>query len=202
MLKFVAVAAGLLVSAVALPGAAQATVLNNGSFSGGLSSWTASGDVIAGNTSGATPATNAQFGTNDLITGDLTQSFSASVGTTYQLSFVFGDFGTASNETIGYDVFDTARIDPNAYLFTSSITATPTTNVAALYNLVNYTFTADATNLTLEFYDMGPAESGTYGVLTSVAVASLPASVPEPISAALLVAGVAGIAVIRRRKAA
>jgi len=147
-------------------------------------------DVIGGGLFGGLCAGSGQCIDLDGSTGlagVLSRSFNLNSGTTYTLSFdIAGNRRGAGTET-GVVTLGGASLN---YSLTDS-------SPAAAYQTMSLAFTPASTGLyTLSFANAGGDNQG--AILDNV---TLTAAVPEPTSAALLLLGLGGVALLKRRRA-
>ncbi|RZI78768.1 MAG: DUF642 domain-containing protein [Rubrivivax sp.] len=126
-------------------------------------------------------------GSNSL-SGVLSRSFALNAGTTYTLSFDIAGNRRGTGTETGTVSFGTASLN---YSLTDS-------SLAAPYQTLSLAFTPGASGAyTLSFANNGGDNMG--AILDNVAITT---AVPEPASAALMLFGLGGVALLKRRRSA
>lgn len=181
----------------ALPGHASASLITNGSFeTGDFSGWTQFGSTTFNGVYcpgvsglGVTDANCAGFFGAVRSTGGIEQTFATAFGANLLVSFDYLGFGGTP-------------VTPSSFLaeFISGGTTTlvDLTNHSGAVNF-SQTFVAGAATSTLRF---SFRQDAAFDFLDNVQVVPEPASVPEPIGAAVVGLALACLTASRRRKAA
>lgn len=166
---------------------ASAELITNGGFeTGDLNGWT-TGNFVTTNFDGY--VTSGNYSLYMGCVGDLcstSQTIATTAGASYTFSFDYGSDGAQPNEFIarfgGVDVFHTVN-DP--------------TNTRPGFMHESFTVLASSTSTLVEFLGRNdPA----YQALDNVSVVPAASVVPEPGALALLLAGLAGLGLSKRRK--
>ncbi len=185
MLKVLSVTLGVFV-VHAIGVGLHADLIVNGDFqTGDFQGWTASGNVVVFDYA-------ANFNRLDTSpNGAITQSFSTSPGTEYELKFEFGVYtGHSRTQTLQVEVV-------GANVLLSEFVSDPNwvSNAPISFEQYVYTFFADSSLTTLAFRDVSTNYTfSTDSVLDNISVSS----VPEPSSLGLVV--IAGIISATQRR--
>jgi hypothetical protein len=202
---------GLVVSAALFSaGAANAAIVDNGTFSSGLTGWTQTGSgttpgigitvVTTGGTNTTdygdnvpnyNGTTNAAFFVDDNANESLFQSVSLTGGVTYNLNF--GLFATQSGAANPFDFSLTSSVGA---IF-STINTNGTVLPVGQWNGYSYTFTAPTTtSYTLDFnFISGPTPAKDV-LLADVGISA----VPEPSTWAMMILGFFGVGFMAYRR--
>jgi len=196
MKTFLTCVLGLSLVSLAGVASAQNLLVNGGFDTGTFSGWTTNGGSA---TLKKTYGTNSpQYAvvfnvTTSPATAVISQSFTTTVGKSYELSFYYGGYTTVGSprpQTLGVEVTGTSLI------FSNSVTPPSYSNPAVFENFTD-TFTATSTSTTLTFLDETVDTTKSDGVLDTVSVTA----VPEPSTMALSAAGgLFSLLALRRRK--
>ena len=154
---------------------------------------------------GVFPAANganaAFFGAGNLPGGSIWQDLTTVAGVTYEVSFDYGAIAGATDQMLRVSNLSGASFA--TILFQTDYSAVGTRDLAALFSSYSYTFTADSALTRMQFTDVSFSTTNVDGVLDNVSVTAVTAPVPEPETYALMLAGLAAMRfVARRRKAA
>jgi len=178
------------------PGGSSVSPISSSTITG----WTFSGDeYLIYNQSGYNGGITAQsgdfyisLGHNGTTGGTLSQSFSTTVGQSYLVSYYTSEQqGSATDQQVVVSVFGS---DPNVAL------ASQTTQIIdsiGVWNLNSFTFIADSTSTTLQFFDATLVGGGANWALDTVSVTD---GVPEPSTWAMMILGFAGIGFMAYRR--
>ena len=149
----------------------------------------------------ANGANAAFFGAGNLPGGSIWQDLTTVAGVTYEVSFDYGAIAGATDQMLRVSNLSGASFA--TILFQTDYSAVGTRDLAALLSNYSYTFTADSAVTRMQFTDVSSSTINVDGVLDNVSVNALTAPVPEPETYALMLAGLAAMGLVaRRRKAA
>lgn len=137
-----------------------ADIVSNGTFDTDLNGWAPTGNVDF--SSG-----EARFGQVGGPNGVLSQTLTTSIGTTYYVTFDYGDRSTSASQYLQFTV------NGSASLISADIT---TGNSENTLGLRAFSFVADSTTTTITFTDTSPSHSGVRGYIDNVKV--LPLATP------------------------
>lgn len=202
------------VAATSIATAAQANLLTNGSFetpggnyaqifTGGEPTgfgWSVTtGNVeTMGNSFWSPHPLTAYDGTQllDLVgvgtSGGISQSFATTAGDVYEVTFAYANnSGSGPSASAGVTV-----VDGVTTLLSTLVTHSTTTADSFNWTIADMTFVASGSSATLSFLDTSHLDGG--GIyLDAVSVTDA----PEPVSLAVFGVGLAGVGLIRRRRA-
>ena len=162
---------------------ARANLITNGSFEiGGLSGWSASGNVIAGLNNDGIPQDGVYFadfnGGNTTPNGVLSQAISVVDGQYYELSFYFQKYALGTG-TASLDV----SVIGASTLLSENVSDSTGTVTPGTWGFYSYGFVADSSTLTLSFQDASDATVSMDVILDNVVL------IPEPGTALLMSLG-------------
>jgi PEP-CTERM motif len=202
---------GIIVSAAVLSiGTANAAIVGNGDFSGGLTDWSQNGGgttpgigitvvTLGGtNTTGYgdnvpnyNGTTNAAFFVDDNANENLLQSVALTAGVTYTLSF--GLFATQSGAANPFDFSLTSSVGNILSETNTEMNVLP----VGQWNGYSYTFTAPTTMSYLLDFDFTSGATPAKDVLLADVNIS---AVPEPSTWAMMILGFFGVGFIAYRR--
>ena len=209
-------AAGIALALTATATARAQNLLTNPSFEDGITSWSFTGnDGVTpyatynqfggtGNTGAFTATFGNQFaafnGGNTAPNGVVSQTFATTPGTSYLVTFYYGDFSISGANT---QSITASAISGATTLGSVTVTDSPTGNQTdyptILRTASTFSFAANAATTTLSFADgLASQTGGADGFLDNISVVAV---VPESGTVFLLSAGiVAGIGITARRR--
>jgi hypothetical protein len=150
-----------------IPAKAQ-NLLSNGGFENGLAGWTASGNLAVEDSVPVAQGSNALvFESTAGPTGIVSQTFNASPGAAYLLTYDYAATGTGINESLGVSVVDTNGDQAIAtQVFANSI--------ANSYHTFSALFIATTSSMTVTFQDQSITSAARDGLLDNIQIVSAP----------------------------
>jgi len=167
--------------------AANANIVTNGGFeTGDFTGWTQGGDTSFTGVDDSNPhsGTYEAFLGPVESSGTLSQTLATIPGDTYSI-----DFWLENDDTTGNNFFSVS--------FDGQILTSITNASSFGYTEFNFALPASTSSTVLEFTAFNPAS---FWFLDDVSVTDTSNAVPEPLTVSILGAGLAGAAVLRRRK--
>lgn len=150
--------------------------LNNGSFEGDLTGWSAAGNVAVVGAAPYTPTNGGKLlafnAAESTPSGSVSQNFTTVPGTSYRLNF---DAGVLSYNTRQQQL--QVLIGGNSSLLSQSISLTGSANGVARWFPFQYSFTADSPTTTLTFRDVSSTTSSLDLLLDNVRITAATAPV-------------------------
>ena len=188
---------------LACSGASAVDLVANGDFELGASNWNlipTTGITVISAYSACCSITGtyaggqnaAFFGWDNLTGGQIWQDMTTTIGQQYTLTFQYGAISANSLQSLKAEVLDGTSV-----LGFLDVSATGTSNLAAILSApYSLSFVASSITTRLLFSDTSSITNSVDGVLDNISVTA----VPEPGTYAMLLAGLAAVGFVARRR--